>query len=697
MPIHGLNGTSRLVAGDDLGATVTHDISTLETISAPAGDKILICEAATGNIRTTSSFPSGTTAPAGGSGAFARDAPNALIEKTVPNTDSVIFTDVNVASLDWVGPGLETKFVFNHPLAATRLGRAGTGRWNVSNTGLLSFASGLQPEATGNYSVAFGFADNASTGTRATSSASFVIGLALTGGLVESTGQASLCFGAGNTVSGGGNPATVRASGNGSLGNGTAFQGGVVEATGEGSHSHGSVSGPQSGITRLRATNIGSSASGYVIANGVGTGGGQEITSSGIGSNAFGQSSTDATAPTTTIIASNIASQAGGFSEQGGQILSSGIASVAMGYAFGVVSIPSRVEATANCAWTIGQAFNNARILNSGASSLLISNNSATSDVSTNSGLSSIVVGQDVQNTNSRSIILGQYGNARTTGTGSITTTTSSLQILGGASNSTRDTMGCAVILGIAATGAGATGGGEADFFNTAGAEYAEFCEKSVNDNSFRNADNTIDIGYAVTVGTDGLIKKAGALDTVIGITVAKIHGRAGITGNKAPKHWHGMLKRDDFGVLDLVYCYQDCITELIKKHKVKITAEIKTIIETESDTMKTDLLAIESFTSNDKDFDETVFRQAITDIESIPRVQVSDAYDPKRKYNSRQKRNEYTSVGMLGQIRVRDDGSCLPGVKCSVSALQKGVMTLGNKWFVKKRISANVIEIYYS
>lgn len=77
----------------------------------------------------------------------------------------------------------------------------------------------------------------------------------------------------------------------------------------------------------------------------------------------------------------------------------------------------------------------------------------------------------------------------------------------------------------------------------------------------------------------------------------------------------------------------------------------------------------------------------------AVKSTTISAAYDPSKPYIPRSMRPEWIPVGLMGKIYVRDDGTCIPGQKCSC---YNGIATLGSSWFVLERISSNVVRILY-
>lgn len=173
--------------------------------------------------------------------------------------------------------------------------------------------------------------------------------------------------------------------------------------------------------------------------------------------------------------------------------------------------------------------------------------------------------------------------------------------------------------------------------FNAEGADYAEYVKPWFDD----NADNEDRRGYFVTI-RGGRLYKAEPGDYIVGIT----SGNPGVIGN-GDEDWAGRFMRDEFGS----YIYE----------------------ETEMET----------------DSDEKTFVTA--------RKQNPD-YDAELRYVPRRERPEWSAVGMIGVLPLRDDGSCVPGgfAKCG----EGGVATNAGEWechktfFVIERVSDNIIKV---
>ena len=85
--------------------------------------------------------------------------------------------------------------------------------------------------------------------------------------------------------------------------------------------------------------------------------------------------------------------------------------------------------------------------------------------------------------------------------------------------------------------------------------------------------------------------------------------------------------------------------------------------------------------------------------ITPVRRPKVSVDYKPEKKYISRTNRDEWASVGIIGQLVVEDDGTCQVGGFARVS--KEGILTKSTyvgdlRWPVIRRISDNVVRIMF-
>ena len=77
----------------------------------------------------------------------------------------------------------------------------------------------------------------------------------------------------------------------------------------------------------------------------------------------------------------------------------------------------------------------------------------------------------------------------------------------------------------------------------------------------------------------------------------------------------------------------------------------------------------------------------------------ISEEYNEHQEYISRKERAEWSAVGLMGQICVRDDGTCIPGQYCKCA--DGGIATLAEKqdfntWLVLERTGDNVVKVLF-
>ena len=171
--------------------------------------------------------------------------------------------------------------------------------------------------------------------------------------------------------------------------------------------------------------------------------------------------------------------------------------------------------------------------------------------------------------------------------------------------------------------------------YSTSGADYAEFREWADG-----NLDNEDRRGYFVTL-VDDKIQIASPGDYIEGI----ISGHPAVIGNY-DECWSGQFLKDEWGE----YILED--------------VEVEDPETGEKSTGKW-------------------YKQ-------------NPDYDPEMKYIPREERPEWSPVGMLGHLSVRDDGTCEPNGYCKVA--EGGIATASDRGYrVVKRISDNIVEIVFS
>jgi len=184
--------------------------------------------------------------------------------------------------------------------------------------------------------------------------------------------------------------------------------------------------------------------------------------------------------------------------------------------------------------------------------------------------------------------------------------------------------------------------------FNSTGADYAEYFEWKDG-----NPDNEDRIGLFVTLDGDKIRIANPDDDYIVGI----ISGNQSIIGNACEDSWNDMYIRDEFDRLQ----YEDVEVEKEELVLNEETGEIETKTKTVTE----------------------------------KHIKLNPDYDPNMEYLPRSERKEWGVVGMLGQIKVRDDGTCEINGYCSVG--KNGIAIKSKKGYrVIKRISDNIIQVVF-
>ena len=178
--------------------------------------------------------------------------------------------------------------------------------------------------------------------------------------------------------------------------------------------------------------------------------------------------------------------------------------------------------------------------------------------------------------------------------------------------------------------------------YSSSGADYAEYVYEWEDGNT-ENEDRR---GYFVTVRNKKL-RKAEAGDYIVGIT----SGNPSVIGN-GDEDWRGRWLRDEFGSV----VYKDVEVNDYAEDGETITG---------------------------------------THIEHVR--QQSKDYDSSLEYIERKDRPEWSCVGMIGILYVRDDGTCIPGdfCKCGNGGIATYTSERGfDTFFVLERTGDNIIKV---
>ncbi len=215
--------------------------------------------------------------------------------------------------------------------------------------------------------------------------------------------------------------------------------------------------------------------------------------------------------------------------------------------------------------------------------------------------------------------------------------------------------------------------------FKSSGADYAEFFEWADG-----NPDGEERVGYFVTL--DGKhIRPAVPGDYILGV----VSGQPCIIGN-ADEDWLGRWEHDEFGRFVLEY---------LEEEETELSTE--GLSEEEITALRLDLDVIER---NGKFYRVTA---KVVDHETPSwRYKANPEYDSTQPYIERQDRPEWSAVGMLGVLPVRDDGTCSVNGFCTVA--EGGIATRADGEFsiadgqirkgyrVLERVAENAVKIIF-
>lgn len=178
--------------------------------------------------------------------------------------------------------------------------------------------------------------------------------------------------------------------------------------------------------------------------------------------------------------------------------------------------------------------------------------------------------------------------------------------------------------------------------YNTGGADYAEFLEWL--DSNSSHEDRT---GHFVTLNGDKIKIANSEDDYILGI----ISATPSVIGNSYDDQWSDMYLKDEWG--RVIYEEVELPEELDEEGNIIIEARK----------------------------------------EMQPKI--NPTYDNSKKYVGRSQREEWSTVGMLGQLLVRDDGTCKENGYCKCG--DGGIATAAETGYrVLTRVSDNIIKILF-
>ena len=369
-------------------------------------------------------------------------------------------------------------------------------------------------------------------------------------------------------------------------------------------------------------------------------------------------------------------------------ILASGQGSAAIGIAASATNSDCTITASSQGSIAMGATASSHKIISSGIGSFACGN--AINGNILSEGAGSIALGYSIYTlrANGDGTFAGGYGSATADGGGSFSWATGSsanankegsvcigsgtaamgaLQQVRGKYNIYDSANTYADIYGIGTFDTRANGytldwTGNATFAGTvtsaSGADYAEYFEWK--DGNVNSEDR---VGYIVTLDGDKIVKaKAG--DDILGI----ISGCATVIGDNAEWNWQGRFERDEFGRI--------------------IYDQVEQFIDTPDPDWEP---------NPEKPDEEVPMIKKSLGYFPVPRENAD--YDPTKEYANRSNRPEWDTVGMMGKLYVRDDGTAAINDYVTVSATTDGVATKAEgrtSMRVMERVNDHIIRVCF-
>lgn len=179
---------------------------------------------------------------------------------------------------------------------------------------------------------------------------------------------------------------------------------------------------------------------------------------------------------------------------------------------------------------------------------------------------------------------------------------------------------------------------------NATGADVAEFYEWA--DGNIEGEDRT---GLFVTALADKIYPASGSDNYILGV----ISATPSLVGDAQSEDWQGRYLKDAFGRNLTELKYIEAVTETVNHPDVYET------VYHEAETDEEGNVITESYSEQvlvSRAHDEEIITFPARD-EIV--LAVNPDYDPEEKYIPREKRPEYSPVGILGKLVIIDDGSC--------------------------------------
>ncbi|MCL1873476.1 MAG: hypothetical protein FWF85_05090 [Clostridiales bacterium] len=215
-------------------------------------------------------------------------------------------------------------------------------------------------------------------------------------------------------------------------------------------------------------------------------------------------------------------------------------------------------------------------------------------------------------------------------------------------------------------------GAAYAQSFNPGGADYAEMFEWQ--DGNPEGEDRR---GFFVTLEGKHIRKAAPQDDYILGVVSAT----PSVVGDSQGLAWQDMHQRDKFG---------EIICEWVEVEQPVLLDESEMEAWQEANL---ELLA-EARKNKQPKLEKPALPEKTQKVKAhIPKL--NPAYDPNREYISRDRRKEWSAVGLMGKLIVLDDGSCQPNGYCTVG--NGGIATASESGYrVLERLDTDTVRIVY-
>ena len=326
----------------------------------------------------------------------------------------------------------------------------------------------------------------------------------------------------------------------------------------------------------------------------------------------------------------------------------------------GSIACGQRTEATATGSLAIGYGTDNTSLLTaSGQGSTAIGYSTPDNQI-ISSGLGSVAIGTGAKASSTNSIAFGDHVNSGVENQ----TALGKYNIAQTSADETK----YGLIFGNGTADAARANAftldwtGNATFAGTvtsaSGADYAEYFEWKDG-----NKDSEDRVGYIVTLDGNKIVKaKAG--DDILGI----ISGCATVIGDNAEWNWQGRFERDEFGRI--------------------IYDQVEQFIDTPDPDWEP---------NPEKPDEEVPMIKKSLGYFPVPRENAD--YGPTKEYSNRSNRPEWDTVGMMGKLYVRDDGTAAINDYVTVSATTDGVATKAENrtsMRVMERVNDHIIRVCF-